>query len=276
MTEQDAVRRSALPATVESLKADLAALGVGPGMVVMVHSSLSRLGWICGGPVAVIYALEELLGPAGSLMMPTHSSNLSDPATWVNPPVPEEWWPIIRAHTPAFDPDLTPTTQMGILPETFRKQPGVRRSAHPQVSFAAWGAEAERLTAGHDVEGNLGEGSPLARLYELDGHVLLLGVGHGNNTSLHLAEYRARYPNKRTLVTGAPVLVGGERRWVTFEDVDWDDSDFPAIGEAFAAETRLERRGRVGTGEAILVPQRPLIDFAVAWMERSRGRAPQA
>lgn len=276
MSEQDAVRQAALPATVESLKADLAALGVRPGMVVLVHSSLSRLGWICGGPVALIYALEGLIGPQGGLMMPTHSTNLSDPATWVNPPVPEAWWPIIRAHTPAFDPDLTPTTQMGILPETFRKQPGVRRSAHPQVSFAAWGAYAERLTAGHGVEANLGEGSPLARLYELDGHVLLLGVGHGNNTSLHLAEYRARYPNKRIISTGAPVLVGGERRWVSFEDIDWDDSDFPDIGADFARDTGLERRGRVGAGEGILLPQRPLIDYAVSWMERNRGRpAPQ-
>jgi len=272
MTEQDAVARAGAPATVESLQADLAALGLAPGMTVLVHCSLSRLGWICGGPVALILALEGRLGPTGTLMMPTHSADLSDPANWNHPPVPEAWWPLIREHMPAFDPDLTPTRQMGVLAETFRKQPGVRRSAHPQVSFAAWGANAERLTADHTLEANLGDGSPLARLYDLDGHVLLLGVGHGNNTSLHLAEYRARYPNRRTIRTGAPVMVDGARRWVSFDDVDWDDSDFPDIGAAFDQEVGLARRGRVGTGEAILLPQRPLIDFAVGWMERNRGR----
>ena len=80
------------PATVPSLAADFAALGVQPGMVLIVHSSLKSLGWVNGGAVAVILALEQVLGAEGTLVMPTHSADNSDPAHWENPPVPESWW----------------------------------------------------------------------------------------------------------------------------------------------------------------------------------------
>ncbi len=94
MTEADAVERTeGLPATVRSLADDLSALGVRPGMTLLVHSSLS---WVCGGAVAVVMALERVLGPEGTLAMPAHSSDLSEPSRWKNPPVPEPWWDVIR------------------------------------------------------------------------------------------------------------------------------------------------------------------------------------
>ena len=270
--ERRAITASAAPVTVDSLVRDLGELGVESGMTLLVHSSLSALGWVCGGPVAVVLALEELLGAQGTLVMPAHSTNLTEPSLWQNPPVPESWWETIRRSMPAYNPDLTPTVQMGAVVECFRKQPGTMRSAHPHHSFVARGRHAERVTAGHALAWSLGEESPLARVYDLDGWVLLLGVPHANNTSLHLAEHRAPLPRNRELTQGAPVLRDGRREWVTFPALDLHASVFDRLGADFARDTGLERAGAVGAGTARLMPQRQLVDYATSWLEQGRPR----
>lgn len=272
MKEDKVVQKTAVPATVESLQADFRALGIKPGMVVLVHSSLSAMGWVCGGAVAVVVALREVLGSAGTLVMPAHSPDLTEPSRWESPPVPESWWPIIRENMPAYDPALTPTRAMGIVAETFRKQRGVRRSAHPQVSFCASGPQASRITNNHSLAFGLGEHSPLSRIYDSHGFVLLLGVDHGSNTSMHLAEYRATFPTKRVVEEGAPISTSDSRRWTTFEEINLDSSDFDRIGEDFLRSDagRAVRRGQVGLASCQLMSQRDVVDFTVGWLEANR------
>lgn len=257
--------------TVETLRADLKALGVKEGTTLLVHSSFKSLGkWVCGGPTAVVLALEAALGEQGTLVMPTHSNDLGDPSRWQNPPVPQAWWDTIREQMPAYDPDLTPLWYMGVIPDTFRRQQGTIRSGHPQVSFAARGREAQKITADHGLEYGLGERSPLARIYELGGEVLLLGVGHENNTSIHLAECRANYPGKQIYTAKAPMRVHGERRWVEFTELEYDSDDFERLGADFARDTGLVKQGQVAGATALLMPQRELVDYAVGWLERHR------
>lgn len=270
MTEQAAINLVLEPATVASLTADLRALGVREGMTLIVHSSLSKLGYVVSGAHSVILALETAIGESGTLVMPTFSTELSDPAEWHHPPVPREWWDTIRENMPAYDPDLTTTREMGIIPETFRKQTGALRSEHPKLSFAARGPQAEFIITPHTLTPSLGEQSPLARIYDLDGWVLLLGVGHGNNTSLHLAEARANFSNKKTHPEGSPMLVDGARAWVEYEDMDWDEGDFERLGEDLARETQIETVGRVAGAVARLIPQRRLVDFGLKWLEQNR------
>ena len=160
--ELEAIANSDRPTTTSSLIADLYNLGVRPDMTVMVHASLSKLGFVVGGAQAVVMALLDAVGPEGTLMMPTHSGALSDPANWQNPPVPESWWQTIRDEMPAFDPATTPTRGMGAIVDCFRTMPGVQRSNHPTVSAAAIGPRTQALIADHDLHDRLGETRPKA------------------------------------------------------------------------------------------------------------------
>jgi aminoglycoside 3-N-acetyltransferase len=259
-----------LPATVESIRDDLSALGVAPGMVLLVHSSLSSLGWTCGGPVAVVLALEDALGPKGTLVMPTYSDDLSEPSYWKNPPVPQAWWATIRQTMPAFDASMTPTRGVGVIPECFRKQEGTRRSLHPSDSFSARGPQAEMIVSNHTLDFPMGDGSPLSRIYDLSGSILLLGATFQCASSLHLAEYRAKFHGKKQVKRGTSGLLEGRRTWLEFIDFDWDDSDFSTIGARFAETTGLVRSGRVANSAAQLLPHRQFVDFAVEWMEKNR------
>jgi len=271
LTDYDAVRATpGMPATVESIRADLSAIGVSKGMVLLAHSSLSSLGWVCGGPIAVIMAIEEALGAEGTLVMPSYSSDLSDPSYWQHPPVPEAWWPVIRLSMPGFDPKFTPTRDVGVIPECFRNQDGTRRSSHPSDSFAARGPHSEFITANHSLDFPMGDDSPLARIYELNGWILLLGATFGCASSLHLAEFRAKCSGKKEVKQGAPVIQDGIRKWLEFTDLDTDDSDFSLIGSDFTKETGLVRSGRVANAAALLLPQREFVDYAVQWMEKNR------
>lgn len=268
MAERDAVERVTDPVTVEAMVTNLRRLGVEPGQTLLVHSSLSSLGWVVGGAHAVVEALRTVVTESGTLVMPTQSAQYSNPSLWSNPPVPDHWVPQIRESMPAYRPEVTPTRDVGTIPEVFRTYPDVVRSAHPVYSFAAWGADADAVVADHALDCGLGEQSPLAAVYEREGTILQLGTTHDTNTSLHLAEYRADLGLGRVSNT-APVLRDGERVLVEYEDIDLTTEDFLDIGSAFENEHAVAT-GNVGDADATLLDQRSIVDFAVEWMETNR------
>jgi aminoglycoside 3-N-acetyltransferase len=269
MSERDVIESSSEPITHDRIVEDLRQLGISTGDTLIVHSSLSKMGYVIGGAQTVVEALLKSIGPTGTLTMPGHSSALSEPSYWKNPPVPQDWWPIQRATMPAFDPSLTPLREMGVIPEMFQRLPNVQRSNHPRTSHLAYGPLADIITSGHSLGDSLGEQSPLARLYECDAWVLLIGVPHANNTSLHLAEYRAVWPSKTRTTQGSPVLVDGQREWVTYEELETCADDFNAIGNELAIN-RLQISGLVGFAQSQLMRQRVAVDFAVDWITRNR------
>lgn len=255
--------------TKKELADALRELGIRSGQTLMVHTSLGKIGYVCGGAQTVIEALIEAVGPEGTLMMPTQSWKNLDPEDGVHPEAEEKDWQTIRDCWPAYDKRITPTNTMGAVAEMFRSWPGTIRSDHPARSVAAWGKHAEYLTADHDLSNIFGEGSPIGKLYELDGLVLLIGVGYDKNTSLHLADVRAEYPGKHSCIEHSAVTEAGRRVWKTYETLFVDGEDFREIGDAYEKKHAV-RHGMIGNAQLRLMRQRELVDFAVAWMEKNR------
>jgi aminoglycoside 3-N-acetyltransferase len=256
------------PNTFDSLVQEFSALGVIAGMTVMVHSSLGRVGWTVGGPVTMIRALLETVGPDGTLVMPAESPSVSDPRCWTDDRVKAEWHDTIRAHLPVFDPLTTPTT-MGAVAEAFRTFPGTARSNHPLVSVCANGRFAEEITKHHELSFCEGPGTPFEKLYNLDASTLLLGVGFDRCTSLHYAE--SLVPSRRTTMSRFPMIQQGKRVWMEVPDMAFDNgTHFAVVGAEFATHRPI-RTARIGSADAMLFSTRELVDFAKLYFARVLG-----
>lgn len=268
MKEFDVVHTTDEPITVSSLLFDLRALGIQTGDTVLVHSSLSSIGWVCGGPQAVVQALLAAVGEEGTIIMPAQSSDWSDPAEWGHPAVPTEWIDIIYREMPAFDPAVTPTRGMGRIAELFRTIPGTIRSNHPQVSFCANGKHAADLMADHPLTPQFGSESPLGKMYELQAKVLLLGVDYSSCTSFHLAETMlSNMPTKRM---GTAMIENGERMWKWFTDYVYDAEDFNALGQQYELEFSVTQ-GKIGQADCKLLEMQHVILYATQWLQQRRG-----
>ncbi|MFJ9062173.1 aminoglycoside 3-N-acetyltransferase [Streptomyces sp. NPDC102409] len=273
------------PVTRARLVRDLAALGLAEGDTVMFHTRMSALGYVAGGPQAVIRALVEVVGERGTLMV---TCGWNDALPYGFTDWPQPWQDAVRAEHPPYDPLLSEAEHdNGRLPEALRRWPGAVRSRHPDVSLAALGAAGAELMSDHPWDDPHGPGSPLARLVALDGRVLMLGAPLETLTLLHHAEALADAPGKRFVEYEQPVLEGGRRVWRRFRDIDSSEGAFdyssvtPAGQDPFETIVRdmlaagIGRRGRVGAAESHLFEAREVLDFGLTWIrEKLGGGAP--
>ncbi len=222
----------------DELVEQLRALGVTPGGVLVVHTAFSKVGPLDGGPRGLIDALGAALGPNGTLVMPSMSDDDEQP----------------------FSPAASPCAGMGAVADTFWRLPGVMRSDSPHA-FAAAGPRAAEITAPHPVDVPHGPDSPVGRALALDGQVLLIGVGHDANTTIHLAEILAgvRY----RLPAHATVLRGGRPLRVDYRENDCCCARFALVDGWLEAEGR-QRRGRIGNAEARLARARDVVTTVTA------------
>lgn len=254
--------------TICSIRDDLAALGLTTGDTVLVHCSLRKVGNVISGAEAVVRALLDVVGPSGTIVVPTQSGDNSDPANWMSPPVAESFWDLIRQNTLPYDPHTTKTRAMGAVADMLRRFPGAVRSMHPQTSVAAVGRNAGFITEGHELDCALGETSPLARLEQLNAKILLLGVGYDCCTMMHLAEVRLATP--KMAPNSFAAMVDGQRQWVTVTDVLPESDDFDKIGADFEAKHDVTM-GKVGHAECRVINCTEIVAFAQEWMTKYRN-----
>jgi aminoglycoside 3-N-acetyltransferase len=231
------------PLAGEAVVRQLLTLGVRRGAVLLVHTAFSRAGPVEGGPVGLIGALRTALGPDGTLVTPAMADD----------------------DDHAFDPTASPCRSMGVVADTFWRLPGVLRSDSPHA-FAAAGPRAPEITRDHPVDVPHGPDSPVGRVHDLDGQVLLLGVGHDADTTIHLAENLAgvRY----RLAAMATVRVAGRVTRCHYGEVDHCCENF-ALLDGWLAEAALQRRGPVGHGEARLARSRDIVRVAADHLQRN-------
>lgn len=234
--------------------------GVGEGMALMVHASLSALGRVDGGAATVVASLREAVGPAGTVAVPAFTWEVADPDP-AHVGAPDPAVAARRAAVPLFRPGLQVTRALGAVPEALRSLPDSVRSGHPQASVAAVGARAAEVTAGQSLGFALGRTSPFGRLHDLGAHILLIGVGHNRNSFLHYVE--SLVPRPRLKVRRFPMEVAGERVWVETLDVgNDDDTHFPVLGADFERHAGIGE-SKVGGAVCRLLPVAALVDFAV-------------
>jgi aminoglycoside 3-N-acetyltransferase len=260
--------------TALAIASDLRSLGLEYGATVLVHCAMRRLGRIENGSYALLAALRHVLGPEGTIVVPTQTANNS----LTSPPYRAATAGLTGAERaryeremPGFDAHTTPSYGMGALAERVRQSPGALRSSHPQTSFAALGPAAADLVRVHELGCHLGERSPLGALYRAGASILLLGVGMDKCTALHLAEYRLD-PSVPIMKYSCFVTENGQRRRRDFEAPALDDSDFPAAGADLLRQSWASS-GRVGRAEAYLLPLVDAVDRAKKWFTTNRHRS---
>jgi aminoglycoside 3-N-acetyltransferase len=250
-------RRLEVRVSKEDIKAGLMKLSLKKGDSVGIHSSLSKFGYVEDGADAVIDALLEVVGEEGTIVMPTHSANLVEIKR-----TPEEiaigvlWIYKIQP----YDPKETPCTT-GTIPETFRKRKDATRSLDPVHSLAAIGLKAEEIIEA----GRSGVLEGWQKLLELNGYILLMGVGLEVCTAMHLAEKRVRFPRYLMEKLTPP-------KWFVekYPSDKWE-SDFGPYPDFAKLEEPCIKRGimktvKVGEATVKLVRLRELIDLYTEYL----------
>ena len=257
--------------TKDNLIRDLKNLGLKAGDLVMLHASMHTIGKTLGGPDQVHQAIMEIITSDGTLMMYVGCEPEYEAVG--RGKLSQEEEKLILEKCPAFNSNTARARRdYGIMAEFFRSWSGVRCSENPGARIAALGKRTDYLVSNHPVNYGYGPGSPLAKLYENEGKILLLGSDLDQITLFHYAEHVAPLKDKSIKKFKVPLLKNNERVWVDIEEYDtsigirkWPDRFFEKIMKNYFQQNNIHPK-LVGNAESYLIDARSVVDFAVKVM----------
>ena len=257
--------------SLEKIRHSLRQLGLKAGQIVMLHASLRKIGPVEGGPQGLLDAILGVLTIRGTLMMLVGSKG----ALYDIGDMSEADKKAVLAERSTFDPYQTPANpDWGVVGEALRNLDESHRSRHPDYSFAAVGCMARDLVADHGYNYCHGPASPLGKLCEHGGKVLLLGAPFQSVTLVHLFEHLASVKGKRVIKYEAPVIEGGQRVLVRIKRFD-TRRDIPGYGADDYFGPMVEdylrqgggKRGRVGQAASYMLDAKEFKQFGIFWLE---------
>lgn len=210
------------PVTTSMLKEAFLKLGINDGDILMVHSSISSLGYVIGGVEALYESLISIVGNKGTIVVPSQTVEISDPSSWQYPTVPEEWFEEIRRDLPPFDKKRSFSKSMGQFSIFLGQLPTSCRSNHPMYSFTAIGHYAKEITENQQLDFPFGDHSPLSKMYDLNAKILMIGTDFETNTAIHLAEHSL---DREIIIEKSKIQKNGVSKWVEFKNIDLDIYD---------------------------------------------------
>ncbi len=251
--------------TKNDFKMAFAQMGIRKGMLVYVQSSLRPFGWVVGGAQTILDALMETVTYDGTIVMPAFTKNLSDPSMYKAGTVPRDCWEEIRESALPFNKRLSAAANMGEVTAQFMRNEAVLRSSHPAYSFLAWGKYAKLIVEKHPLHFGLSKDSPLSKIVDLNGFVLMAGMNYDKCELFHLAQYSNKACPIRVMTY--PVEKAGNVHWIKMLDKEFSDASYKQIGKL------MEERGvvkslEIGNTVCRLFSSREALNSAVAYLNQ--------
>lgn len=255
---QKSIDKNFTPITKEVLIHKFSQLGIKQGDTLLVHASLSSLGYVVGGAEDLFLALRDVIGEQGTIVVPSQTVEISDPASWQYTPVPEEWHDVIRNAMPAYSKELSYSKAMGAFSQFIGILPDSIRSNHPMYSFTAIGKKASEIIEQDSLDFPFGDKSPLGRLYSIGAKILMIGTDFETNTSLHLAENRL---NRAVIQERSKILTKDGEKWISFKNSELDlYDDYLEIQKNFMEQFNVNHI-LINEGTVYLFDMKECVDF---------------